>query len=325
MAYDLIGDIHGHADELEILLAKMGYEEIGGVWRHETRTAVFLGDFIDRGPRQRDTLKIARGMIDNGHALAVMGNHEFNAIAFHMPDPEAPGEHLRRRTKKNRDQHEAFLREIGEDSAEHADWVEWFLTLPMWLDLGGLRVVHACWHPEVVARTKELLGDALLSREMMPEACMRGGEGRDSYGSDGSPPNCGSELFHCVETLLKGVEVALPDGLSFKDKGGHERKSARVRWWLDHPASYQEGLLTGGHGPSNMPETVLPQAVLPGHDGASPVFLGHYWLSGDHVPLSPKIASVDYSVGMRGPLVAYRWDGEDELVSENFVSAPRVN
>jgi hypothetical protein len=319
MTYDLIGDVHGHADELEALLAKMGYAQKGGAWRHEHSTAVFLGDFIDRGPRQRDTLTIARGMVDGGHALAVMGNHEFNAIAYHMANPGVAGEHLRRRTQKNYDQHESFLREIGEDSAEHAEWIDWFLELPLWLDLGDLRVVHACWHPEVIARTEELLGGPFLSREMMPEACRRDGNGRDSYANDGSPPDCGSELFHCVETLLKGIEVALPEGMSFKDHGGHERGSARVRWWLDHPTTYREGSIAAGHD-TGMPETVLPAAVLPGHDGASPVFIGHYWLSGDHVPLAPKVASVDYSVARGGPLVAYRWDGEDELKADNFVS-----
>lgn len=108
MAYDLIGDVHGHAGELEALLAKMGYAPKAGVWRHPERTAVFLGDFVDRGPRQRDTLRIVRGMIESGHALSVMGNHEFNAIAFFMPDPAAPGEYLRPRSPKNYQQHEAF-------------------------------------------------------------------------------------------------------------------------------------------------------------------------------------------------------------------------
>jgi hypothetical protein len=321
MFYDLIGDLHGHADELEALLVKMDYKEKGGIWRHAERTAVFLGDFIDRGPRQRDSLRIARGMIDGGHALAVMGNHEFNAIAFHTVDPIAPGQHLRRRTEKNREQHEAFLREVGEDSAEHAEWVDWFLTLPLWLDLGGLRVVHACWHPTAIVRTAELLGGPFLTREMMPEACRYEGDSGNSYGADGSPPDSGSELFHCVETLLKGIEVALPEGISFKDHGGHERRSTRVRWWLGHPTSYRDGSLATGLCYEDMPETVLPEVVVPGHDGAAPVFIGHYWLTGDRSPLAPKVASVDYSVARNGPLVAYRWSGEDVIEALKFVSS----
>lgn len=324
MSYDLIGDIHGHADELEALLTKMGYRHQGGVWRHEHRTAIFLGDFIDRGPRQRDTLRIARGMVDSGHALAVMGNHEFNAIAYHMADPAVPGEYLRRRTHKNRGQHEAFLQQIGEDSAEHAEWVDWFLTLPLWLDLDGLRVIHACWHPKVIARTRELLRGEFLSREIMPEACRYDGKGGNSYGADGSAPNSGSELFHCIETLLKGIEVALPAGMSFLDHGGHERQSARVRWWLEHPATYRDGSLATSHGIGEMPEITLPSVVLLGHDGASPIFVGHYWLSGDHAPLASKVASVDYSVARSGPLVAYRWDGEEHIEAANFVSTAKI-
>ena len=90
-------------------------------------------------------------MIDGGHAQAVMGNHEFNAIAWAQIDPASPGQHLRRRHDKNRRQHAAFLAEVGEDSDLHAEWIEWFLTLPLWLDLGALRVVHACWDPAAIA------------------------------------------------------------------------------------------------------------------------------------------------------------------------------
>lgn len=55
MNYDVIGDLHGHAAALEALLARMGYRKREGAWRHPDRTAVFVGDFIDRGPSSATT------------------------------------------------------------------------------------------------------------------------------------------------------------------------------------------------------------------------------------------------------------------------------
>ena len=55
--FDIIGDIHSHADELEILLERLEYVEVNGVRQHpEGRRVVFLGDFIDRGPAIRRVL-----------------------------------------------------------------------------------------------------------------------------------------------------------------------------------------------------------------------------------------------------------------------------
>ena len=85
--YDIIGDIHGHADELVELLQKLGYKESSQVFRHPSRQVIFCGDFIDRGPRIRDTIAIARNMCEANAAQAVMGNHELNALAFHTPHP----------------------------------------------------------------------------------------------------------------------------------------------------------------------------------------------------------------------------------------------
>ena len=151
MAYDIIGDIHGHADKLEALLRTLGYRERAGTWSHPGRMAVFVGDYIDRGPAQLRTVGIVRRMVEDGAALAIMGNHELNAVAWHTPDPEQPGEFLRPRYcprlgKKNRHQHAAFLAEVEHDAARHANVVDWFRTLPLWLDLPGIRVIHACWH-----------------------------------------------------------------------------------------------------------------------------------------------------------------------------------
>ncbi|MFL6234445.1 MAG: polynucleotide kinase-phosphatase [Thermoanaerobaculia bacterium] len=76
--FDLIGDVHGCADELEELLGKLGYAPDGdGVWRHpEGRKVVFLGDLVDRGPRVPDVLRIAMGMVRAETALCVPGNHD---------------------------------------------------------------------------------------------------------------------------------------------------------------------------------------------------------------------------------------------------------
>jgi len=76
---------------------------------------IFLGDFIDRGPQIRQVLETARTMVEAGHALAVMGNHELNALAYHTDDPESPSEHLRPHCPKNDKQHRATLEQLKPD------------------------------------------------------------------------------------------------------------------------------------------------------------------------------------------------------------------
>lgn len=71
--YDIIGDIHGHAEALRRLLQKMDYREDGGVFRHPDRQVIFVGDFIDRGPEQREVLRVARAMCEAARA----GLHPF--------------------------------------------------------------------------------------------------------------------------------------------------------------------------------------------------------------------------------------------------------
>lgn len=71
--FDIIGDIHGCASELESLLARLGYAD--GV-HPDGRTAVFVGDLVDRGPDSPDVLRRVMGMTAAGTALCVPGNHE---------------------------------------------------------------------------------------------------------------------------------------------------------------------------------------------------------------------------------------------------------
>lgn len=151
--FDVIGDVHGHAAELTILFKRMGYQETNGVLRHpEGRRVVFLGDFIDRGPEIRRTLEIVRGMVEAGSALAVMGNHELNALHYTMPDPVLREEDggpkwLRSHSESHRRQFEETVRQLGADLDV---WLAWIRTLPVWMktfDSEGveLRFVHAAW------------------------------------------------------------------------------------------------------------------------------------------------------------------------------------
>ncbi|MEU4167654.1 polynucleotide kinase-phosphatase [Streptomyces sp. NPDC026665] len=71
--FDIVGDIHGCASELETLLGKLGY--VDGV-HPEGRTAVFVGDLVDRGPDSPGVLRRVMSMVGSGNALCVPGNHE---------------------------------------------------------------------------------------------------------------------------------------------------------------------------------------------------------------------------------------------------------
>jgi len=178
-----------------------------------SRTAVFVGDLIDRGPNQVDTVRTVRSMVDAGSAVMLMGNHEFNALAYATRDPDDPEQFMRPHSDKNRKQHECFLLEVGEDSTLHMELLDWFATLPLWLDLNGLKAIHACWHEASVELLRERLTSGVFDEGLIVEA-----------------NRCDSEMFKACEVVLKGPEVSL--GVrEFKDKDGHARSSARVRWW----------------------------------------------------------------------------------------------
>ena len=211
-SFDIIGDIHGQADKLTALLRHLGYEQSRGTWRHQDRQAVFVGDFIDRGPAQLRTVELVRRMVDAGAALAVMGNHEFNAIAWHTPDPQRPGHFVRAHTDHHAKQHAAFLGECASDETLHAEIIDWFLSLPLWLNLPGLHVVHACWHPGFVGWLADTLDDGhRLTRDVMVSAMTAADDG-------GHEPT----VLTAVECLLKGLEVSLPPGCAL------DRKSTRL-------------------------------------------------------------------------------------------------
>ncbi len=74
--FDIIGDIHGCCDELEMLLDRLGYLKNDNSYAHPSgRKAIFLGDLGDRGPRCLDSINLVIAMVEEGNALYVPGNH----------------------------------------------------------------------------------------------------------------------------------------------------------------------------------------------------------------------------------------------------------
>jgi hypothetical protein len=129
----------------------------------------------------------------------------------------------------------------------------------------------------------------------------------------------GTEIFGAVDILLKGDEAALPSGFTFTDKDGHIRSDIRTRWWAPTLTTYREAYM----GP---PGVDMPDLPIAGHrifpEPDRPIFIGHYWLNPAEAlaPLSKRVACVDYSVAKGGRMVAYRFDGEQELSADKFVS-----
>jgi len=82
---DIIGDVHGCADELFELLEKLGYVNEKGCYTHpQGRRAVFLGDLCDRGPRNVDVLRAVMAMVEAKAALCVVGNHDDKLMRWLM-------------------------------------------------------------------------------------------------------------------------------------------------------------------------------------------------------------------------------------------------
>ena len=296
--FDIIGDVHGCHSQLLELLHTLGYRDDSGTFRHPTRRVIFVGDLIDRGPEQVAVIDTVRAMHKQGAAKVLMGNHEFNAVCW--ATPSADGDHLRSHTDKNFNQHREFLNQIGEGSASHGDAIAWFRTLPLWLEIDGLRVVHACWDPAAI--------DGLEKPKLEHHEFVAASDRE-------------SDHYRWVEHLCKGPEVELPEGYHFEDKDGHIRKNARYRWWTVGDGTYR----TMCEVPKgvDLPTDEIPNPPVQPYTDDIPVIFGHYWRRWPNAELSTNTVCVDHSAIKDGHLVAYRWSGESTLDQHNLVGVTR--
>lgn len=299
--YDIIGDIHGHAEPLKRLLLSMGYQSVGGVWWHVSRKAIFVGDYIDRGPAIRETVQIIKGMTNTGNAIALMGNHEYNALAFHHQ--LADGSYLRKHNTKHLGQHAQTLAQFFFYQEEWQEYLQWFYTLPLFVELDGIRAVHACWDD---AHIHWLRQNNL--QQINPDFLQKAHR-RDSL------------EYTIIDETLKGKEVDIPEEFAWKDKDGNVRKKNRIKWWNNG-----EEQLTFGKALFNCPEP-LKSKCIGDHKiytypkSAPPLFLGHYWLEAEKPELQrTNVICLDYSIAKEGMLVAYRWNEGEEINTANFIT-----
>lgn len=302
--YLFIGDIHGQVQKLEALLEQRGADDEEG----DDTFYVFIGDLIDNkvgdSINQLRTLERVKALVDAGRAECLMGNHELNAIGWALCHPTTL-EPLRPHTEDNRKQHGAFLDEVGEDSAVHQSWIAWFKQRPLLADFAEIRAIHACWDNEAIARLKPYLNpDYSLKAEYWLHAFDKQ-----------------QELYHLLETLLKGPELDLPEGSSFKDKTGKERRQIRVRWWADKAENYRQLAQVPKGAESSVPDISLPRTHT-ANKLTAPVVVGHYTLSGYPAILSDNVVCVDYNAAKDDePLVAYEWvSGESTALTDTDIT-----
>lgn len=298
---DLIGDIHGHADKLEELLLKLGYKKRDGAYSHPNRKVLFVGDYIDRGLQIRETLFIVKSMVDKGNAVALMGNHEYNALCFHFQESE--GGHLRKHSIKNIIQHYETLKQFQNRQKEYEEYLEWFKTLPLYYETDTFKAVHACWDNNNIEYLKKTLVNDRLTDDLIHQSVKRG-----------------TELNEAIDQTLKGKEMKIPEGICFTDKDGTERNEIRIKWWEDPSEMTYRSI-------SVEPLEILPVQPIKlselksldfYRDDDKKVFFGHYWLRGEPSLYKDNICCLDYSVAKGGKLVAYRLNGECSLDRRNL-------
>lgn len=301
LKFDIIGDVHGHADKLIKLLITLGYQQQNGVWSHPSRILLSVGDLIDRGPQQREVIDILKPMQQAGKAIVIMGNHEFNAVSWWRTDEN--GQPLRPHSEKNYRQHEAFLLAADADKAWYNDTMAWFETLPVLFENDDICCVHAAWDTDNITCLKTLLNaDMTFKPHQWAQANTKG-----------------HPLYEAVEYCLKGPDIALPRNKTFVDGGNVTRHKMRLKWWNINASSTYQSSSVSVPNPHLLPDDPLPAKAINNELPDKPVFFGHYWMTGKPHLLSDKIVCLDWSVVIKdGHLVAYSYDGESTLDTQKL-------
>ena len=165
--FDIIGDVHGCFDELVELLKELGYEistQPDGetvVEPPQGRKAIFVGDFVDRGPKVAEVLRLVMGMQKTGAALCVPGNHDVKLVRALQGRNVNPTHGLAE-----------SLSQLEEESAEFKTQITEFLNglvSHYVLDSGKLVVAHAGMKAELQGRASGRVREFALYGETTGE------------------------------------------------------------------------------------------------------------------------------------------------------------
>lgn len=291
---DFIGDVHANARRLRELLEHLGYVRKGGwTYRHPDpdRSAIFMGDLINRGPDNVAVYVLVRSMVEDGRAQCLLGNHELDAIAWATVCPVS-GWPMMERNDVNWSRARAFLNQVEEGSKLHGDMIKWFKTLPLWIETDEFRAVHACWHAESIEAIAPYVSEGRVLRSAWTAVLDREGP-----------------AYAAANMLVRGPEFAAACR--------REPAPVRVRWWDMKATTVAQAAVQPEHldpATGAMPYDATPYR----HDGSKPLFFGHY---GDRCSprlVSASAACVDNYAGIHRPLVAYSWTGEDRLFDDAF-------
>lgn len=305
--YDLIGDVHGCAVSLRMLLETLGYRRVRGAYRHPRRQAVFVGDIVDRGPRIREAVNLVREMEEAGSARIVMGNHEYNFLCYCTPGRPGSGvDYLRSHTPRHHRIIKETLAEYERHPQERQDVLDWILGMPLFLELEDFRVIHACWPQVLLDRFRAEYGGNRIDLDFLHRSVEP-----DSF------------EFELMDRALRGTHLKLPDGEVILSKDGFRRRFFRTKFWAVQPQHYADVVFQ----PDPLPEHVARrplravdrQALLRYGPDEKPLFIGHYWREGEPEPITGNIACLDYSAVKWGKLVAYRFDHEKQIDPAKFV------
>lgn len=296
--YDIIGDVHGYAPLLKKMLLALGYKKSTSGYSHPERKAVFVGDFINRGPQIRKTLRTIRTMVENQKALAILGNHEINIIINHLKNNGNP-------FLKNDISEIKTLNEFKNYPNEWNDHIKWLRSLPLFLELEGIRVVHACWSDQAIQFIKENIPQGKIKKEVFKKI--------DKYPE--------SPLARNVWLLTKGLQFKLPGDLKIINSKGVSPRSFRMRWWENPKEKTFKEL--SFESKFQLPEYTIPPQIAQESqaypEGSPIVFFGHYCrTNGPHI-IKPNICCIDACINGSKSLLAYRWDGENALSASKLV------
>lgn len=306
--FDIIGDVHGCAKTLRVLLSQLGYSLDNGVYHHADRKAVFVGDLIDRGPRIREALAIVRSMVEAGSAYCIIGNHEFNAVAYTtvVDHEDADPRFLRPHDKRNNRLIQETLVQFASYPEEWRDYLQWFQSLPLFLEFERFRVVHACWDNASIAHIREKANKQHpCLNDILPQ--LKNGD---------------KTLTRCLDKITRGTSLHYPDGRFIHSRDGIKRYIFRTKFWAHNPQTYSDVVFQ----PDPLPEDIHSRELDAGEKDKIlnypatevPVFFGHYWLQGRPKVQQGNLACLDYSAVKYGRLASYRYDGEAELQNHKF-------